>query len=93
MNSALLIIVKTLGSDRLHFWYDDVRLMLRDHRIQGLAVQHVDDLAAIGHLHRRGPFVGVDSDDRLAVPLEGDDHFFAEFAGAEEEDFLVHAES
>jgi hypothetical protein len=29
----------------------------------------------------------------LAVTLEGDDHFFAEFAGAEEEDFLVHAES
>jgi hypothetical protein len=29
----------------------------------------------------------------LAVTLEGDDHFFAEFTRAEEEDFLVHAES
>ena len=93
MDPALLIIVKTLGSDRLHFWYDDVGLVLRDHRIQGLAVQHVDDLAAIRHLHRRGPFVGVDSNDRLAITLEGDDHFFAEFTGAEEQDFLVHAES
>ncbi len=93
MDAALLVIVKALGSDRLHLWHNDVRLVLRDHRVQRLAVQHVDDLASIGHLHGWRPFVGVDSDDRLAVALEGDDHFFAEFAGAEEEDFLVHAES
>ena len=49
-------------------------------------------MTSIGHPHGWRPFVGVDSDDRLAVALEGDDHFFAEFAGAEEEDFLVHAE-
>ena len=88
-----LVIVKTLRPNRLHFRHDDVRLVFRDHRIQGLPIEHVDDFEAIGYLHGRRAFIGVHSDDRLAVTLEGDDHFFAEFTRAEEEDFLVHAES
>ena len=46
----------------------------------------VDPVGAVGDLVAGGVGVAVDGDDFDAQPLQGDDHFLAEFAGAEQHD-------
>ena len=63
-----------------------MRLFLFDELAQGGAIGHRDDVGAMGDLVARGIGVAVDGDDFDAQSLQGDDHFLAEFAGAEQHD-------
>ncbi len=64
--------------------HDIVGPVLLDRRAQRRAVEHREDLARVGQLHRRGIVVAVAGDDPAAEPLGGDGEFAAQFAGAEQ---------
>ena len=80
LNALLLVVVKSLGADGLHLGDDEVGLMFGHNRIEGLSVEHGNDFVLVGHLHGGRTGIGVDGDDVLSEPLQGDDHFFAQFA-------------
>ena len=63
-----------------------MRLFLLDQLAQRGAVGHRNDVGAMGDLMAGGVCVAVDGDDFDAEPLQRDDDFLAEFAGAEQHD-------
>ena len=73
------------GGDGFHFRDDEIRLFLFNDLAEQGSVQHVDDMAAMGHLHGRGIGITVYGNHFDAIALEFDDDFFSEFAGAEKE--------
>ena len=70
--------------DRLDLGDDEVGAMLLDRRAQRRAVEHREDFARVGDLHRRRVVVAVAGDDPAAEPLGGDGEFAAELARAEQ---------
>ena len=76
----LFQLCQSLGVDRLDFGDDHVGLVRLDRRPQRPAVEHREDLASIGDLHRRRILVAVAGDHPAAEPLGGDSEFPAEFA-------------
>ena len=68
--------------DRLDLGHDVVRLFLFDHCTQGCTIEHVDDVAAVRHLHGRRIGITINTDDLTAQALQLDHHFLAEFAAA-----------
>jgi hypothetical protein len=70
------------GGDGLDLGHDEMRLLGLDHRTQGGAVEHVDHVAAVRHLHGRGVGVTVHAYHLAAQALQLDHHFLAELAAA-----------
>ena len=75
-----------VGGDGLDLGHDEVRLFLLHQRAQGRAVGHVDDMGAVRHLMAGRIGVAIHRDDFHAQALQGDDHFLAQFAAAEQHD-------
>ena len=63
-----------------------MRAFLLDQRAQRGAVGHVDHVRAMRDLMTRRIRITVDGDHFDAQPLQRDDHFLAELAGAEQHD-------
>ena len=72
--------------DRLDLGDDMVGAMLLDRRAQRRPVEHRENLARIGELHRRGIVVAVAGDHPAAEPLGRDRDFAPEFARPEQHD-------
>lgn len=71
-----------IGGDSFDLRHDVIGFFLFDQRAQALAVQHIDDVGAVGDLHRRGIGVAVDGDSFNAQTLTFDGDFFTQLAGA-----------
>ena len=76
-----------LGADRLDLGHDMIGPVLLDRGAQRGAVEHREDLARVGDLHRRRAGIGIAGDDIGAEPLGRDDELAAELARAEQQDF------
>ena len=75
-----LIVEKAFGAYGLYLRHNDVGAVLAHHGIEGLAVEHGEHLALVGHLHGRCPLISVASHHILSRPLGGNDKFLAQFA-------------
>jgi len=62
-----------------------MRPLLLDDTAQCRAIEHVDDVTAVGHLHRRRMVITVDGNHLAAEALEFDDHLAAELTGTAEQ--------
>ena len=89
--AALLEREQLCRADRLDLRHHEVRLVPPDDPAQRCAVEHVDDLVSVCHLHRRRARVAVHGDHAAPEPLGADHRFLAEFARAEEEQGGCHA--
>ena len=69
---------------RFDLGHDQVGLLERDQATDRGAVEHVDDMAAVGHLHGRCIGIAVDRDDLDGEALQLDRDFLAELARAEQ---------
>ena len=85
------VVIKAFRPYGLYLWNDDVGRVFGHHRIEGVAVEHVNDLAFVGHLHCGGAGVSVHRHDMLSQALEGDDDFFSQLSRTEQQHFLLHA--
>ena len=83
LDAPLLAGVEPFGTDRLDFGNDDVWIMLRHDGFQSVAVEHVEDLAGVGHLHGRCACIRVAGHHVLSQPLGGDHELLAQFSGAQ----------
>ena len=81
-------VVETFGTDRLDLRDDHVRAVFRNGRRKGLAVQHVEDLEAVGYLHGRSVGIFVARHDRLAQPLGRNRELLAQLPGAQQQYFF-----
>ncbi|MNF05344.1 hypothetical protein D3C80_2050480 [compost metagenome] len=59
-----------------------MRFLGLDHRAQGGAIEHVDDMAAMGDLHGWRIGVTVDCNHFNAKALQLDDHLLAQLTAA-----------
>ena len=75
-----------VGGDGLDFRHHEMWPLLLDQRPQRLAVRHVDDMGAMGHLMAGRVGIAIHRDNFHAQALQGDDHFLAQFAAAEQHD-------
>ena len=69
-----------LRRNRFDLGYDEIRFFGKDQRAQRIAVEHVDDVAAMSDLHRRRVCITIDRNHLDAEPLQLDRHLFAEFS-------------
>ena len=69
-----------------HLRNNQMRLLGFKDPAESLAIQHVDDMRPVRHLHGRSMGIAVDGDHFAAKPLEFDDDFLAQFAGTEKGD-------
>jgi hypothetical protein len=90
LNPLLLVIVESLGADRLDLRHDNVRLMLCDDGVERLAIEHVDHLAPVGHLLRGGVVVTIDGDDPMAEAFDGDHELLPQLPAAQQHDCFRH---
>ena len=70
-----------VGSDSFDLRHDVIRFFLFNQGAQALAVQHIDDVGAVGDLHRRGIGVAVYGDGFNAQTLTFNSDFFTQLAG------------
>ena len=70
------------GGNGLDFRNDIVRLLQLDHRAQGCAIEHIDHVAAMRHLHGRRVRVTVNGNHLDTKALQFDHHFLAQLARA-----------
>ena len=70
----------------LDLWHDDVGPFGLDQRLQLLRIAHRDRARVVCDLLTRRVFVAVHRNRLDAEPLQRDQHFLAEFAGAEQHD-------
>ena len=82
-------IVETFGADSLDFGNDDIGTVFGDRRRQCVAVEHVEDLEGVGHLHRGSSRIFVACHDGLAQPLSRNHELLAQFARAQKQ-YLFH---
>ena len=82
-------IVETFGADSLDFGNDDIGTVFGDCRRQCVAVEHVEDLEGVGHLHRGSSRIFVACHDGLAQPLSRNHELLAQFARAQKQ-YLFH---
>ena len=73
-------------SDGLDFRNHELRLFLLDQLSQLRGIGHIDGMGPVGYLVPRCIRVSVNCDDLDTQPLQGDDYFLAELAGAEQHD-------
>ena len=66
--------------DRLDFRHDQMRPLRFDHGPQRYGVQHIDDVAAMRHLHGGRVRIAIHCNHLDAIALQFDGHFLAEFA-------------
>ena len=71
--------------DGLDLRHHQVGLLLLDQRAQRVAVEHVDDVAAMRHLHRRRVRVAIHRDHLHRIALQLDRHLLAQFPGAQQQ--------
>jgi len=71
--------------DRLDLRHHQVGMLGLDHAAQRGAVQHVDHVAAVRHLHRRRVGVTVHRDHFHRIALQLDRHLLAELAGTQQQ--------
>jgi hypothetical protein len=72
--------------NRLDLGHDVMRLLQLDHRTQGRAIEHIDHMAAVRHLHRRGIGIAIHGDHLDAEALQFDHHFLAQLTRTAEQD-------
>ena len=75
--ALLLELEEALGAYGLDLGHDDVGLVLTDDGLEGVAVEHVQHFALVGHLHGGRVVVAVAGNDVLPGPHGGDDKFLA----------------
>ncbi|MNT59512.1 hypothetical protein D3C72_1970310 [compost metagenome] len=63
-----------------------MRLLQLDHCTQGRAIEHIEHMAAMRHLHRRGIGVAIHGDHLDAEVLQFDHHFLAQLTRTTEQD-------
>jgi hypothetical protein len=74
-----------VGGDRLDLRHDQLRPLLLDQRAQRGRIGHVQHVRPVRDLVARRVGIAIGGDHLHAQPLQGDDHFFAELARAEQE--------
>ena len=89
LDPLALEVVEAFGADRLDLRDDDVRAVFGNGGRKGLAIQHVEDFAGIGHLHGRCSDILVARNDRLAQSLGRNHELLAQFARAQKQ-YLFH---
>ncbi|CUY31839.1 Uncharacterised protein [Serratia marcescens] len=72
------------GGDRFDFGNDIVRPLLFDNGFQRVTVQHIDDVAAVRHVHGGGVGIAIDGDHFQAEALAFNGDFFTQLPGAEQ---------
>ncbi len=70
--------------DRLDLGHDQVGLLFRNQRAQRGAVEHVDDMAAVRHLHGGRMGVAIYRDHFHGVALQFNRHLLAKLTGAKQ---------
>ena len=83
LDARPLEIVEPLGADGLDLGNDDVGTVFFDRRGQRVAVEHVEDLRGVGHLHRGSARILVARHDGLSQPLRRNRELLAQLAGAQ----------
>ena len=68
------------GGDGLDFRHDIGGFFLFYNTANARAVEHIEHMAAVRHVHGGGVFVAVGGDDLAAQAHEFNSHFLAEFA-------------
>ena len=82
-------IVEPFGTDGLDLGNDDVRTVFGNRCRQRIAVEHIENLKGIGHLHRGSTRILVACHDGLAQPLGRNHELLAQFARTQEQ-YLFH---
>ena len=80
LDTLLLKLKQALSTNGLNLGYNNVRLVLIDHSLQCIAVEHGKDLSLVGHLHGRGIIVAVAGNDILASTHGGYHKLLAQFS-------------
>ena len=74
------------GGDRFDLWYDQIRLFQFDQGAQCLAIGHIDHMSPVRNLMSRCIRITIHRDRFDPQTLQGDDHFFAQLAAAQQHD-------
>ena len=82
----LLELEQLAGADRLDLGHDEVGRVAPHATGERRAVEHVDHLVSVRHLHRGSVGVAVHGDHAAAEALGADHELLAELARAEQED-------
>ncbi len=90
MIAFLLELDESGSGDGLDFGYDVVRLLQLDDFAQFVAVEHIEYVGAVCHLHGRGVGIFVAGHYLHAQALEFDCYFFAELSAAEQKSLATH---
>ena len=77
------------SGNRLDLRNDIVGLLLLHYAAQGVAVEHRDHDSLVGHEHRRGVGIFVESHHFHTIALEFYRHLFTKFAASEKKSFLA----
>ncbi|MNT68871.1 hypothetical protein D3C71_2001300 [compost metagenome] len=72
------------GGDSFDLRHDVIRTFLFNHGFQRVAVQHVNNVAAMGDVHGRGIGVTIYGNHFQPQTLAFDGNFFTQLAGAEQ---------
>ena len=59
---------RTLGIEYMHIQEPEQKAWIQE-QVEGVAVEHVDDLKFIRHLHGRSAFIGIHGHHMLSQPL------------------------
>ena len=82
---SLFFKFQELGcGDRFDLRHNISRFFLFDNGAERIRVKHIDDMTAMGDLHRRSICITVRGDHFGTEPLEFDRHFFSKFARSEQ---------
>ncbi|MNN15044.1 hypothetical protein D3C81_1281390 [compost metagenome] len=71
--------------NRLNLRHNEVRLLGADKRLECLRVEHIDNMRAMGHAHRRCILITIHSYGLYAKALSFDNDFLTQFAAAQEQ--------
>jgi hypothetical protein len=74
------------SSDGFDLGDDQVRPLRGNDAAQRRSIQHVHDMAAVSHLHRRRVVIPIDHDDLDAETLQLDDDFLSELSAPAQQD-------
>ena len=80
LHSLPLVVEQALGAYGFNLRHNDVGLVSGHGSVEGVAVEHAEHIALIGHLHGRGAGIAVASHDILPCPLGCNDELTAQFA-------------
>ena len=83
LDARPLELVEPFGADGLDLGNDDVGAVFCDRSGQRVAVEHVEDLRGVGHLHRGSARILVARHDGLSQPLRRNRELLAQLAGTQ----------